>query len=280
MDAQDIQLLAQALYNQRGLAYIVNQDKILLTGSEKFRSAFNIGTLYDYEHSPYDKIAKVFGFTEKEKNAFELEDTRALLSGERQGCQLELKTTVSNLKAHYLCDRYPIKDSSGRVCGLSVVIMEIIKNEEAPPKQEQESAANSIDHKPCVLLIDKDMKNRNLIKSDFEALGCIVDCTDSEDAISMFVPGKYDLIGTDLKLFGTSGYALSRKFREMEKSTKTHTPIIVFTTSKPEVVSVDCKEYEMDAIVSKPVKGGQVKQIFEHYIQHKKANLDGIKTLN
>ncbi len=158
--------------------------------------------------------------------------------------------------------------------------MEIIKNEEAPPQQEQESVANSTDHKPCVLLIDKDMKNRNLIKSDFEALGCVVDFTDSEEAISMFVPGKYDLIGTDLKLFGTSGYALSRKFREMEKSTKTHTPIIVFTTSKPEVVSVDCKEYEMDAIVSKPVKGGQAKQIFEHYIQHKKANLDGIKTLN
>ena len=240
-----------------------------------------MGVLHDYQHSPYEKIAKVFGFTEKERNAFELEDTRVLLSGERQICQLELKDNASNLKTHYLCDRYPIKNSNNRICGLSVVIMEITKNNEAVlPKPEQQIAANPTDHKPCVLLIDKDMKNRNLIKSDFEALGCSVDCADSEEAISMFVPGKYDLVGTDLKLFGTSGYALSRKFREMEESTKTHTPIIVFTTSKPEVVSVDCKEYKMDAIVSKPVKKGQVKQIFEYYIQHKMANLDGIQTLN
>lgn len=50
------------------------------------------------------------------------------------------------------------------------------------------------------------MKNRYLIKSDFEPLGCIVDCTNSGEAISMFVPGKYDLIGTDLNLFATSWY--------------------------------------------------------------------------
>lgn len=250
-----------------------------MTGSEKFIAAFNMGTLYDYEHRPYEKIAKIFGFTEKERNAFELEDTRVLLSGERQICQLKLNPSISKLKAHYLCDRFPIKDSSGSICGLSVVITEIIKNEEEISQQEQENTS-PINHKPYVLLVDTDMKNRNLIKSEFEALGCIVDCTDSEEAISMFVPGKYDLIGTDLTLYGTSGYVLSKKIREMEGSTKTHTPIIVFTKSKPEVVSDDCKSYKMDAIVLKPVKSGQVKKIFEHYIQHKKVNLDGIKTLN
>ena len=70
---------------------------------------------------------------------------------------------------------------------------------------------------------------------------------------------------------------LSKQFRQLEKGTKFHVPIIALTSFEADLVKYDCDYYFMDGVISKPLSAEQANQIVQHYIYHKNTTVNGLK---
>ncbi len=58
----------------------------------------------------------------------------------------------------------------------------------------------------------------------------------AKKALSLFKPGKYDLVLMDIGLEETSGYVVAKQLRKKEEKTKHHVPIIALTGFSAEVI--------------------------------------------
>lgn len=130
---------------------------------------------------------------------------------------------------------------------------------------------------PRVLLVEDNLIAQTVEKDLLQTLGCEVDVAeDGEGSLTLFSPGKYDVILVDIGLQDTSGYIVAQKIREQENGTKYHVPIIALTSYKAEVVKHDCREYFMAGAITKPLTINQAEQIIKHYIYEQDILVDGL----
>jgi CheY-like chemotaxis protein len=133
-------------------------------------------------------------------------------------------------------------------------------------------------HRFKVLIVEDNLVATQVEESLLRNLNFEVDCAATgKQATELFQPGIYDLVLMDIGLEDTSGYVLSKQFRELEKGTQFHVPIIALTSFEADLVKYDCDYYFMDGVISKPLSAEQAHQILEHFIFHKNITVDGLK---
>lgn len=132
---------------------------------------------------------------------------------------------------------------------------------------------------PKVLMIEDNAIAQKAVQALLMQLDCQVDVADSgEKAVSLFKPGKYDLIFMDIGLEDGSGYVVSKKLRQIEDGSGFRVPIIALTGYEADVVKMDCNDYFMEGAITKPLTSEQARQIIEHYIYHMDIPISGLKT--
>ncbi|MBE0662987.1 MAG: response regulator [Bacteroidales bacterium] len=108
-----------------------------------------------------------------------------------------------------------------------------------------------------VLFVDDDPANRllgsvilsnNKIKGDFASSG--------EEAIKLFIPGRYHLVFLDINMPGTSGIDVALHFRNIESKFKNHRPSVIIAMTA-NVLRRHIEQYiqaGMDDVILKPFK--------------------------
>ncbi|MXN74106.1 response regulator [Burkholderia sp. 4701] len=101
-----------------------------------------------------------------------------------------------------------------------------------------------------VLVADDQPANRELIRMQFDALGCRTDtASNGSDALARFSKGRYDVVMTDLNMPRLDGYTLARCLRDGGATI----PIIAFSANADALEHRLCEDAGIDALLLKPV---------------------------
>ena len=257
------------------IVYWVDVDCLLKGCNNHFVKWLGLKKLKDFIGSPYDQMLKQLPWLQARIQAFQLDDMAVLFSGIPTYDVEEAPVYDLNNKAtYYRSTRVPLFDSSERLTGLVVILVDITAykaierplhvqysvNESTPPVVKTRDPIR-------VLIVEDNVIAQLVEKKLMTALNCNVDIADSGDvAASLFVPGKYALVFMDIGLQDTSGYMVAKKIREMEKKTHHHVPIIALTTYQADVVREDCADYFMDDVVTKPLTTDIAIQLINHFV--------------
>lgn len=260
-----------------------------LTGCNKnFTKLLKLNRLNDLKGTPYDKMEK-YGRWNKERVAeLRLDDMKVIFSGIPQHHVKEKAIAAGQGKEYYfLSSRVPMYNRNKDIIGLIVILHDISLQKEV--ESQIDVVAEKIEHEdhhleegflPSVLMVEDNIIAQNVEKALLTALHCQVDIADSADsAEKLFYPGKYDLVLMDIGLEDSSGYVVAKKFRQKEKDTQFHVPIIALTGFEADIVKYDCQHYFMEGAISKPLTCEQAEQIIKHYVYHMDVPVRGLKTI-
>ncbi|PJD92917.1 MAG: response regulator [Legionella sp.] len=264
------------------LVYWIDEHCMLQGCNTSFSQLLDLKSIHDFGGYPYDKLAKASQWSEKIIEAFRLDDMKVIFSGEAmQDKRLPPILHKNGTIQHFTCKREPLLDQSGRVIGAVVILMEVQEDAisvNEPSPEVADIPQDALSSAPRVLIVEDNLIAKQVEESLLLALNCSVDCADSgQQALALFQPGKYNLVIMDIGLEDTSGYILSKQFRQFEKDTEFHVPIIALTSFQADLVKYDCDYYFMDGVISKPLTAEQADQIVQHYIYHKNTPVNGLK---
>jgi len=259
----------------------LDKDCILQGCNTKFSQFFGLKSVNDFSGTPYQKLAQTTQWPSVLVDAFRLDDMSVIFSGQAlHNRDLPPMLFPDGTLHHFICNRDPILDSAGRVIGAVVIVIEVPERDQAQPEKPQlaEQTVGPKDRAPRVLIVEDNIVAKQVEEALLRALNCEVDCADNgQQAMALFQPGHYDLIIMDIGLEDTSGYVLSKQFRQLEKNTTAHVPIIALTSFEADLVKYDCDYYFMDGVISKPLTAEQAEQIVQHYIYHQDTVVNGLK---
>lgn len=260
--------------------YWIDKDCVLQGCNKLFTQFLGLKNVNDFAGTPYLKLAQVAQWSPTVIDAFRLDDMSVVFSGQpMHDRDLPPILFQDGTIHHFICNRDPLLDQRGRVMGAVIVLIEV---PESRPKQTKPSfSAQTRDPEnrtPRVLIVEDNLVAKQVEESLLRALNCEVDCAATgQQATALFQPGIYDLVIMDIGLEDTSGYVLSKQFRQLEKGSKFHVPIIALTSFEADLVKYDCDYYFMDGVISKPLSAEQAEQIVQRYIYHKNTTVNGLK---
>jgi CheY-like chemotaxis protein/anti-sigma regulatory factor (Ser/Thr protein kinase) len=144
---------------------------------------------------------------------------------------------------------------------------QFIKIENAADKSDASPAvASKYDSAQVKILLVEDNLTAQLMGSSLlSSMNFKVEVADcGEKALSLFDPGKYDLIFMDIGLPGIQGDAVTKLIRKMEYNTGFHVPIIALTAHTTDDININYLSAGMDSVLSKPLSRDQAKRIIEN----------------
>ena len=101
-----------------------------------------------------------------------------------------------------------------------------------------------------VLVAEDNLINSAIIKEQLEALGCsVVVTTNGEQALAQWLPGRFDLVLTDVNMPLMNGYELAERLRRQDA----HLPIIGVTANALREEGEHCAAVGMNAWLVKPL---------------------------
>ena len=255
--------------------------------------------------SPYKKLASFAHWSQERVEIFKHDDIDVILSGKPIYEAEEAPVFGFNDEIiYFLSTRIPLFDNQKNVIGMVGILtdnskykkmeeqlkkikeqLQLSNTKEQPVVHKEffqrETVVNNIDNnakQTNVLMVEDNSIAQRATQALLMQLDCCVDVADSGDkAVSLFEPGKYDLVFMDIGLEDTSGYMVSKKIRQLEKGTQFHVPIIALTGYEADVVKYDCEDYSMEGALTKPLTSEQAKQIIQHYIHHIDIPVRGLK---
>lgn len=105
-----------------------------------------------------------------------------------------------------------------------------------------------------ILLAEDDLANQELIKAFIEDYEWIMDIANTgNEALSYARENSYNIILMDIQMPELNGFDVTKKIREEEQLTKTHTPIIALTAYAMKNDREKCLNAGMDDYLSKPI---------------------------
>jgi CheY-like chemotaxis protein len=269
------------------IVYWMDKNTVLKGCNNNFVDYFELKTLKDFSGSPYDSMALNKKWSIERINALKLDDMQVLFSGEatKDIEEAPIIQTSDGKALYFVSHRIPLLNEEKEVIGLVVTLCDVTKYKilEKQIYQNKKKTIRSTHtkktiHQPKVLMIEDNYLTQKVEEALLTSLNCQVNIAHSgEEAISMFNPGKYDLIFLDIGLEDTSGYMVAKKIRAMEKETQYHVPIIALTAYQAEVVKYDCHDYSMDGVISKPLTIEQAKQIIQFFVYHENVEIKGLQ---
>jgi len=120
----------------------------------------------------------------------------------------------------------------------------------------------------CVLVVDDNPVNAMLVVRLLERQGHKVEsASNGPDAIAVARARRFDVILMDLRMPGMDGAEATRHIRAEEQADgRLRVPILAFTADvMPEVAKL-CLDAGMDGIVTKPVRGSELRRAIEAYV--------------
>ncbi|MCP0913127.1 MULTISPECIES: response regulator [Legionella] len=268
------------------IVYWVDSDCNLKGCNISFVKLLNLKQVRDFNGTPYEQMAKFTKWSKERIEAFRLDDMKVIFSGQQQWDIEEAPVYDEKGEATYfLARRVPLFDEHRHVTELVVVLTDITERKklETQVAKPEEEVPQEVKHvaEPHILMVEDNFIAQKVEEALLTALNCQVDIAESGDkALQLFSPGKYDMVLMDIGLEDTSGYMVAKKFRQMEENTDFHVPIIALTSYQADVVKEDCKEYFMDGVLTKPLTSEQAKQIIQHFVNHEKIAVKGLKGEN
>lgn len=259
------------------IVYWVDLDCMFKGCNINFIKLLGLSHLKNFVGTPYEQMKTRLPWAEARIEALKLDDMSALFSGVAEYDVEEPPFYSKDGDAiYYRSTRTPIFDADKNLIGLVVTLSDITELKVMQTKYNQDTVKNELsrdikrENKPVrVLVVEDSVIAQNVEQALFLALNCEVDIAESGAAAStLFLPGKYDIVFMDIGLQDTSGYMVSKKFREMEKDSGLHVPIIALTSYKAEIVQYDCKDYAMDDVITKPITSEQAEQLINRYVYH------------
>jgi signal transduction histidine kinase/DNA-binding response OmpR family regulator len=94
----------------------------------------------------------------------------------------------------------------------------------------------------------------------------IIEAKNGAIALSKFAKERPDLILMDVQMPELSGVEATIKIRELEKITKTHTPIIALTAGALKEEQENCIAVGMDDFLTKPINANKLAQTLERFV--------------
>jgi len=237
----------------------------------------------DFAGTPYEQMKKFEKCDEARIETFKLDDMAVLFSGEpKYNVEETPLFNKENEPSYFLATRVPLLDKEKHVYGLVVVLKDIT----AQKKAEESAKAASPEEgtvgpgpkdSPRILMVEDNIIAQKVEEDLLKALNCQIDIADTgEKAVSLFNPGKYDIIFIDMGLQDTSGFMVAKQIRQKEENTEYHVPIIALTAHQPDVMLYDTEEYCMDGVLTKPLTSEQAKQVIQHYFFHEDIPVSGL----
>jgi two-component SAPR family response regulator len=102
--------------------------------------------------------------------------------------------------------------------------------------------------KPRILLVDDDKDIAQIFNMGLRRLGFQIDAFyDSKSLLDRFVPGKYDILISDIRMPGMSGIELYEKIKKLDNKIK------IYFLSAYEVYENETKKVNPDLIIKKPI---------------------------
>ena len=286
MDIQELRQYYSAILNSMPyLVYWVDENCRLQGCNVHFSRLLGLTNIHDFTGNPYEKLAKATQWTAEASEAYRLDDMAVIFSGKPEH-EKTLHPIVQSdgTFRYYVCNRDPLLNTSGQVIGAVIVMIEVTEQRLHEQRFIREAAqiidlpAVSKGGAPRVLIVEDNFVAKQVEEALLLALKCEVDtAATGGQALILFEPGKYDLVVMDIGLEDTSGYVLSKQFRQMEKNSNFHVPIIALTSFQADLVKYDCDYYFMDGVISKPLTAEQADQIVQHYVYRNNTAVTGLK---
>lgn len=271
------------------IVYWVDNDCVLKGCNQNFIKLMGLKQLKDFKGTPYLQMAKFAGWPEKRIEALKLDDMKVIFSGESQWDVEEAPIINKHQEPIYFRSRrVAILGKDKKVIGLTVVLTDITdqKNLEKQinhmhSETKPEPVATRIIAEPNILMVEDNVIAQKVEEALLLSLHCHVDIAESgSKALTLFSPGKYDMVFMDIGLEDTSGYSVAKKMRQLEQNTDHHVPIIALTSYQADVVKYDCYDYSMDGVLTKPLTSEQAEQLIKHFILHENVPVTGLKSGN
>lgn len=115
-----------------------------------------------------------------------------------------------------------------------------------------------------VLVAEDNVINSAVIKEQLEALGCsVVVAANGEQALAQWLPGRYDLVLTDVNMPLMNGYQLAEALRQQDKTL----PIIGITANALREEGERCAAVGMQAWLVKPLNLATLRAELEKHCQ-------------
>ncbi|ASQ46024.1 response regulator [Legionella clemsonensis] len=269
------------------LVYILDKNCTFVGANTNFLTLVGFENNEQLAGKTYKEMTEFLPWSDERTQMFKRDDINALLSGESayKVSEPPIIRAKDNV-LYYESSRVPILDKDKNVVGLVVILTDVtaykrmqeqlakikeqlqqnnIKSHTVPVMRHAKSA--NLKKIPKILMVEDNSIAQKATQALLMQLDCHVDVADSGDkAISLFKPGKYDLVFMDIGLEGTSGYVVSKEIRKMEDKSEYRVPIIALTGYEADVVKYDCVDYFMEGALTKPLTSEQAKQIIQHYV--------------
>jgi CheY-like chemotaxis protein len=110
-----------------------------------------------------------------------------------------------------------------------------------------------------ILVVEDDLISGELIKRILKKRNIrYTVAVNGFEAMSCFKSQNFHAILMDIQLPGIDGIQVTEKIREMEKETKTYTPVVALTAHVGDEFINECIRAGMDGFISKPVNSGNL----------------------
>ncbi|MGE0076996.1 MAG: response regulator [Bacteroidales bacterium] len=137
------------------------------------------------------------------------------------------------------------------------------KTEEKSELKEPTIATKAIEKEPIktsidignasVLLVEDNLINQKIVILSLKKIVKNIEVANNgKEALDKFGTSKYDIILMDIQMPIMNGYVTTKKIREIESSTNSHTPIIAITANALLGDREECLAAGMDDYISKP----------------------------
>ncbi len=267
------------------IVYWIDLDCALKGANHNFVKLLGLVDLKNFKGSPYELIKKNLDWPDYFLEAMKLDDMTAIFS-EKAQYQVEeqpIKTDHGKILC-YLSTRVPLFNKKKQVIGLVVVLTDVTDQKQSDnlPKKSKSVLKKQkllLKNLPRILMVEDNLIAQKVEQALMISLGCQVDMAETgELAVSLFSPGKYDLVFMDIGLQDTSGYIVAKKLREQEKGSGYHVPIIALTSYQADIVKYDCRDYFMDGVITKPLTTEQAQQIIRNFVYDEDISVEGLAT--
>ncbi len=125
---------------------------------------------------------------------------------------------------------------------------------EAQPKTERAKTVSSVNLENAnVLLVEDNLINQKIVVLSLKKIVKNIEIANNgKEALDKFGTSKYDIILMDIQMPIMNGIVTTKKIREIESSTNSHTPIIAITANALLGDREECLAAGMDDYISKP----------------------------
>jgi len=276
--------------------YLIDKDCSFLTCNNNFLSLLTAAKTGLKKDNFYKQLLSEGKVSSTRVERLKKDDIEALLE-EKVRLDVEEPPIVIEDSIFYMrSSRIPLLNKKGELAGLMVVLVDTTENvrlkeqidkirlqlqqENSKPVENSRAVLKEEEIIPRVLLIEDNTIAQKAVQSILMQLDCKVEvAATSEEVLTLFAPGKYNIIFMDIGLEGTSGYVLAKQIRKLEKETVYHTPIIALTGYEADIVKYDCMDYTMEGAITKPLTSEQAKQIIQHFIYQIDIPISGLKNI-